>query len=469
MSLRTRLLLALVALVAAGLAVAGAVTYTDQRSFLYKRVDQQLQSSYDLVERQMDEYAGATQPGAAGVDDRGNLDIAPPPGTYGQRRDATGTRVIKSHAFSYLPAPKLPAKIPISADPHHPKLFTVGCVGGSDDHYRALAESGPDGVTVVAISLHDATATLHHLLLVEAIVAAIVLASLAVLAWWIVRLGLRPLDRMGETAAAIAAGDLSHRVSPAESRTEVGRLGLSLNGMLEQIEQAFAKRTESEDRLRHFLADASHELRTPLASIRGYAELFRIGAAREPDDVEKAMRRIEQESARMGVLVDDLLTLARSDALPEPAREPVDLARLALDARDDAQALAPDRRVALEANGPVTVLGDARQLRQVLGNLTGNALAHTPAGTPIELRVARDGDEGLFEVRDHGPGLPTGDSAALFERFWRAEAGRGRGPAGSGLGLAIVAALVAAHGGRAEAANAPGGGATFTVWLPAQG
>jgi two-component system OmpR family sensor kinase len=469
MSLRTRLLLALVALVAGGLAVAGWVTYTDQRSFLYKRVDQQLQSSYDLVERQMDEYVGATQPGASGVDDRGSLDIAPPPGAYGQRRDASGTRVIKNHAFSYLPRPSLPTHIPISADLHHPKLFTVGSVDGSDEQYRVVAESGQDGVTVVAISLHDATATLHHLLLVEAIVAGIVLASLVVLAWWIVRLGLRPLDRMGETAAAIAAGDLSHRVSPAESRTEVGRLGLSLNGMLEQIEQAFAERTESEDRLRHFLADASHELRTPLASIRGYAELFRIGAARAPEDVEKAMRRIEQESARMGVLVNDLLTLARSDALPEPAREPVDLARLARDARDDTQALAPDRRVALDANGPVTVLGDARQLRQVLGNLTGNALAHTPAGTPIELRVARDGNEALIEVRDHGPGLPTGDSAALFERFWRAEAGRGRGPAGSGLGLAIVAALVAAHGGRAEAVNAPGGGASFTVWLPAQG
>jgi two-component system, OmpR family, sensor kinase len=465
MSLRTRLVLALLALVAVGLLVAGAVTYTNQRSFLYSRVDQQLEGSYDLVERQMDEYAGVKRDGG---DDPGGRDIAPPPGTFGQRRDATGTRVIKSHAYSYLPWPKLPTHVPLSNDPRHPKQFTVDAVTG-DGSYRAMAVTGPDGVTVVAISLRDATQTLHHLLLVEAIVAAAVLASLAALAWWIVRLGLRPLDRMGETAAAIAAGDLSHRVSPAEPRTEVGRLGLSLNGMLEQIERAFAAQRESEERLRHFLADASHELRTPLASIRGYAELFRIGAAREPAEVEKAMRRIEQESARMGVLVEDLLTLARSDQLPEPVKEPVDLVRLARDARDDMRALAPDRHVELHANGPVTVLGDGRALRQVLANLTGNALAHTPPGTPIELRVAHEGDEALLEVRDHGPGLPTDDAEALFERFWRAGQGqgRGRGPAGAGLGLAIVAAIVAAHHGRAEARNAPGGGASFVVRLPA--
>jgi two-component system, OmpR family, sensor kinase len=463
MTLRTRLVLALLALVATGLLVAGAVTYTNQRSFLYSRVDQQLVGSYDLVERQMDEYAGVKHDAG---DDPGGRDIAPPPGTFGQRRDSTGTRVIKSHPYSYLPWPKLPTSLPLSADSHHPHLFTVDAVKGSGD-YRVMAVRGPDGVTVVALSLRDATQTLNHLLLVEAIVAAVVLTSLAVLAWWIVRLGLRPLDRMGETAAAIAGGDLSHRVSPAEPRTEVGRLGLSLNGMLEQIERAFASQRESEDRLRHFLADASHELRTPLASIRGYAELFRIGAARRPEEVEKAMRRIEQESARMGVLVEDLLTLARSDQLPEPVKEPVDLVRLARDARDDTRALAPDRHVELHTNGAVTVLGDARALRQVLANLTGNALAHTPPGTPIELRVARQGDEAVLEVRDHGPGLPTSDADALFERFWRAEQGRGRGPAGAGLGLAIVAAIVAAHHGRAEARNAPGGGASFVVRLPA--
>jgi two-component system OmpR family sensor kinase len=468
MTLRMRLLLALVALVAAGLLVTGFVTYTDQRSFLYRRVDQQLQGAYPLVERQLDEltHAANADPGS---DDRGPHlgDLAPPPGTYAQRRDTSGTRVIKNLRYSHLPVPRLPAHVPISDDSANARLFTVHAANGSGLSYRAMAARSQDGVTVVALSLHDATATLDHLLLVEAIVAAAVLASLAFVAWWIVRLGLRPLDRMAETAAAIAAGELSHRVTPAEPRTEVGRLGLSLNAMLEQIEQAFASRQQSEDRLRHFLADASHELRTPLASIRGYAELFRIGAARNPEDVEKAMRRIEQESARMGSLVDDLLTLARSDQLPEPVKEPVDLVRLARDARDDTNALDPDRAVSLDADGPVTVLGDARALRQVISNLTGNALAHTPPGTPIDLRVAQEGDDAILEVRDHGPGLPTSDAETLFERFWRAEHGRGRGAAGAGLGRAMVAAIVAAHHGRAEARNAPGGGASFTVRLPA--
>jgi two-component system OmpR family sensor kinase len=293
-----------------------------------------------------------------------------------------------------------------------------------------------------------------------------VLLLLAGLAWWVVRLGLRPLDRMGETAGAIAGGDLSRRVSPATERTEVGRLGLALNAMLVQIEKAFAERQASENRLRQFLADASHELRTPLASIRGYAELFRIGAARKPADTEKAMSRIEDESERMGALVENLLTLARLDQVPEVARKPVDLAVLAGDAADDARAIAPDRSITLRASSPVTVLGDASQLRQVLGNLVRNALVHTPAGTAVELSVDVVGGEAVMEVRDHGRGLPTDDTDALFERFWRADPGRERGRAGAGLGLSIVAAIVSAHGGQVRAANADGGGASFTISLP---
>jgi two-component system OmpR family sensor kinase len=274
---------------------------------------------------------------------------------------------------------------------------------------------------------------------------------------------------MGQTADAIAGGDLSRRVSPATERTEVGRLGLALNAMLGQIEKAFAERQASENRLRQFLADASHELRTPLASIRGYAELFRIGAARKPADTEKAMSRIEDESERMGALVENLLTLARLDQVPEVARKPVDLAMLASDAAGDARAIAPDRQIELRAVSPVTVMGDASQLRQVLGNLVRNALVHTPAGTRIELSVQVVGSDAEVEVRDHGHGLPTDDTDALFERFWRADPGRGRGRAGAGLGLSIVAAIVAAHGGHVSAANADGGGAVFTIRLPVSG
>ena len=216
--------------------------------------------------------------------------------------------------------PKLPAKLPSDA------AFTVGSVGSGGPRYRAIAQPSPDGgVTIAALPLTEVDATLSELLLIEGLVFSGVLLALGFGAWWIVRLGLRPLDAIGVTAGAIAAGDLTRRVEHAEPRTEVGRLGLSLNAMLARLEEAFAERRASEERLRRFLADASHELRTPLASIRGYAELWRIGAAREGPDVEKAMSRIEDESARMGVLVEDLLALARLDEIREQVREPVDL------------------------------------------------------------------------------------------------------------------------------------------------
>jgi two-component system OmpR family sensor kinase len=257
-------------------------------------------------------------------------------------------------------------------------------------------------------------------------------------------------------------------VQPAENRTEIGRLGLALNAMLGQIEQAFAERRASEDRLRRFLSDASHELRTPLTSIRGYAELFRLGAAAKPADTARALQRIEAEAERMGVLVEDLLALARLDEMREPLREPVALAPLLRDAAADARAMAPDRTINVATgDAELTVSGDPHQLRQVLANLVGNALTHTPDGTPLDLSLHTAAGLARLEVRDHGPGLPAGtDPAALFERFWRAERGRARGKAGAGLGLAIVAEIVAAHGGSVSAANVRGGGAAFIVELP---
>jgi two-component system OmpR family sensor kinase len=378
-------------------------------------------------------------------------------------RNAAGTpvgRVTLTYGQEALAKPKLPAKL----SPGH--LSTVGSGGDDGVRYRVLAESRPGGTLVVAVPMREVDQTLDSLVKVEAVVVAAVLLALAGLAWWLVRVGLRPLDRMGATADAIAAGDLSRRVSPATERTEVGRLGIALNAMLGQIERAFAQRQASEDRLRRFLADASHELRTPLSSIRGYAELFRMGAVSGEADSDKAINRIEEEAARMGVLVEDLLTLARLDEVREPTREPVDLAGVARDTVDDARAAAPGRPIELHGSDALTVLGDAHQLHQVLGNLVRNALTHTPAGTPIELNVSAAGRYATVEVRDHGPGLPTDDGDALFERFWRADPGRHRGRAGAGLGLAIVAAIVGAHGGRVEAANAPDGGASFRVHLP---
>jgi two-component system OmpR family sensor kinase len=243
-------------------------------------------------------------------------------------------------------------------------------------------------------------------------------------------------------------------------------LGLSLNAMLGQIERAFGDRRQSEDRLRRFLADASHELRTPLASIRGYAELFRMGAAEDPATLRRAMARIEAEAARMGALVEDLLLLAQLDQEPEPRRIPVDLRELAEQAVDDTRVIAPDREVRLDADDAATVLGDSDQLRQLLANLTRNAVIHTPPGTPIEIGLRRVDTRAVLEVRDHGPGLPADGGEQLFDRFWRTEGGRARGRGGAGLGLGIVRAVASAHGGEVHAQNAPGGGALFAVTLP---
>ena len=237
--------------------------------------------------------------------------------------------------------------------------------------------------------------------------------------------------------------------------------------MLMQIEQAFADREQSEARLRQFVADASHELRTPLAAIRAYTEAFRLGAATDPQTLERAMARTEGEVARMGVLVEDLLLLARLNQLPEERRQQVDLCELVEHAADDARAIAPERERRPEDRRAATVLADRDQLRQVLANLTRNALIHTPADSPIEVTVWREQDRAVLEVRDHGPGLPEDIGDKVFERFWRADQGRRRGPGGAGLGLAIVHAIVQAHHGEVHARNAPDGGAVFRVELPA--
>ncbi len=372
--------------------------------------------------------------------------------------------VVFSYGQSRLPAPDIPADLTPGS------VVTVDSTAGGGVRYRAVAEETGDqpGTTIAAVPMTEVDRTLDRLLRVEALVIGGVLLALALLSWVIVRVGLRPLDRIGETAGAIAAGDLSRRVEPATPSTEVGRLGIALNAMLDRLEQAFAEREASESRLRRFLADASHELRTPLASIRGYAEVFRIGAARDEADTEKAMRRIESETARMGLLVEDMLTLARLDELHDAVREEVDLAQLARDAASDARAIDPGRNIAVAGEEHAVVLGDPHQLRQVLANLMRNALVHTPADTPIEVSVARNDGRVSLEVRDHGPGLPTTDPNALFERFWRAEKGRSRGRAGAGLGLAIVAGIVTAHDGTVTAENAPDRGARFVVTLPAR-
>jgi two-component system, OmpR family, sensor kinase len=471
-SLRARLLAAVLALTACGLLLVGGITYAEQRSFLYDRIDQQVTAAIPPVARELDQLRGGPGGGYDDHDDHrpgGGPNLGIPAGTYGQKRDADGN-VLAGTGKVFTPLnqtvtakPALPAELPVG------RIITVDGAEGAGTRYRVLAQRDPMGstITVAAIPLNATDATLQRLLAVEALVIAAVLIVLGLVSWLVVRVGLLPLDRMGHTAGAIAGGDLSHRIESTDPRTEVGRLGISLNAMLDRLEQAFGEREASEDRLRRFIADASHELRTPLASIRGYAELFRMGAARDPAEVEKAMRRIEDEAARMGVLVEDLLTLARLDEVPDVPHAELDLAAIVRDAVDDGRAAAPGREIRAQVDGPALVVGDPDQLRQVLGNLLRNAFVHTPEGTLVEVTLEQAGGEVRVEVRDHGPGLPTSDAEALFERFWRSEGGRERGRGGAGLGLAIVAAIVDAHGGDVRAGNAPDGGATFVVTLPA--
>jgi signal transduction histidine kinase len=373
------------------------------------------------------------------------------------------------------------------------KVLTVPATGG-DGRWRVAVQPRRDdsgGSVVVAASLDGIDSTTRQLRLIDLVVSLVVLVALAGVGAAIVRASLRPLVDIEQTARAIAAGDLTRRVPDRDPRTEVGRLGRALNTMLAQIESAFgaraaseasARRSEeaarhSEDRMRRFVADASHELRTPLTTIRGFAELYRQGAARDPAELDRLMRRIEDQAARMGLLVEDLLLLARLDQQRPLDRDPVDLLALAAEAVNDAHAVAPDRQIELvlgtgdgDVGTALVVLGDDQRLRQVLANLVNNALTHTPAGSPVEVRVGTaplDGRPGAaVEVVDHGPGLTPEQTERVFERFFRADPARSSAAGGTGLGLSIVAALVAVHGGTVQVDSVPGRGARFRVVLP---
>jgi two-component system OmpR family sensor kinase len=360
---------------------------------------------------------------------------------------------------------------------------TVSAKDGSTT-WRVATGSLPGGWTlVIATDLAQDTRIIGRLVGLELVVGLIVLTLLGTVGYLLVRNSLRPLAAVEHTAQAIAGGDLSRRVPTGDSRTEVGRLSLALNGMLARIESSFRAQRASEEqarasetRMRRFVADASHELRTPLTSIRGFAELYRQGAVSNPEDTRRLMQRIEAEAARMGLLVEDLLQLARLDQQRPLAITPVDLAELAGDAIHDARAVQPDRSLALHLDESLSdvpvVLGDEARLRQVVGNLVTNALTHTPPTARVTVTIAEEhGDAGtvVLRVADEGPGLAPEDAARVFERFYRAEASRTRESGGTGLGLSIVAALVAAHGGTVELLTAPGQGATFVVRLPRSG
>ena len=476
MSLRARLLAGLLALSVAGVLGVGVGTYLALRSFLFDHVDQQLVSARRSVERVLSgPHAGA------GIDQSRLRDLAPPD-TFLELRD--GANHVEALALAGSkqqprPAPRLPGAFhpPGSAPGLAPAAvhmlgFETSAVSGEGRYSVQVSSlSGGRAILAVAVPLDSVNATLGRLVDVELAIGGVVLGILAFGAFWLLRVGLRPLERIAETASGIADGDLNVRVTPADTRSEVGRLGLALNGMLERLEEAFTRRDQSEAQLRRFVASASHELRTPLTSIRGYAALFRRGARDKPEDLAKSMTRIESEATRMGRLIDDMLLLARLDEQRPLERQCVDLARIACDAIEDARARHPDQPITLRSLEEVVVLGDEQSLRQVAANLLANAQIHTPPRTPVHVEVAARGDHAVFVVSDDGPGVDPDETSHLFERFYRgtpkapARAGSHRAT-GSGLGLSIVAAIVQAHQGTATVRSTPGEGASFEVSLP---
>ena len=544
MSLRRRLVVGMLLLLVAGVIATDVVTSSSLRSFLFGRLDEQIdlaQSqaySYIYTAYNRDVSAGnhlattnpqqwldqlttvpsnvtvcagspgfssgtrsssgtsATNPaGASGTggvtgdsaSTRGSrlnatvLAARLSPDMYVEVLDADGLVVFRDPSGACDrpdPAPVLPQDLPVQEKPathvfgrHHGAYvpdrpsIDVAAEGSSGLRYRAQAVAVPGGTLVTAISLDPTQQTLASLTHVELLVSIIVVIALLLLTLWVVRLGLRPLDDMTTTAGAIAGGDLTRRIRRSDERSEVGRLGSALNGMLSQIEAAFRERTSSEARLRRFVADASHELRTPLTSIRGYAELLRKDALGTEEARRRAAERIEGEASRMGLLVDDLLLLARLDQGRPLDREIVDMARVVGEAVDAARLHDPGRPVTLSVDRPVYVRGDAARLRQIADNLLRNASVHTPPGTPVRVSVTRRDSSVVLTVVDEGPGMDEEHAARVFDRFYQGD--EARTGEGTGLGLAIVAALAHGHGGRATLDTAPGRGATFAVELPA--
>jgi two-component system OmpR family sensor kinase len=448
-SLRLRVLVAVLGMLAVGFTVAGVVIYHLVESSLIARVDRSF-------------------PGAATVGPRLNPPprSSPPSASIFSRSISIVVRTRDGHLV--LEQIDQRAPLPAADVAARPTKREAHSITFRGHHVRVLFDRSADGGSVViAVPLDDVDSTLSRLLRAELIVSAAVLAALAALAWWVLTVGLRPLDRIAGTADAITGGDLSRRVPTASPRTEIGRVAVALNTMLVQIEAALAQSRASERRLRQFVADASHELRTPLTSIRGYAELFRRGAAERPADAATAMRRIEDQSVRMTRLVDDLLQLAHLDEERPLQVCEVDLTRLASSAVREARETGRLTITSTLEPG-VVVYGDESRLRQVIDNLLTNIRIHTPEGTRAHVTIRADDRQAVLEVRDNGPGIPAAHAAHVFERFYRADPSRSREAGGSGLGLAIVASTIQAHGGFVHLETGTDGGAVFRAYLPLQ-
>ncbi|OKI61265.1 sensor histidine kinase [Micromonospora sp. CB01531] len=473
-SLRRRLVLSVVALLALVSVGIGGLTTVALRHFLVNQVDKQLTMS----DRRGSNVPPWFRPGDSRRLGPNTERPEPPPGfppgsiairiddgvpTATARTESGGTEAVSATDVTAV------AALPLDG---RPRTVEVGDRGD----FRATAHRAPDGdVLALAIPLASAEQTVMWMVVAQAgvIVAGLIIAG--GLGALIVRATLRPLNRVAATASRVTElpldrGEvaLSVRVPAADTdpRTEVGQVGGALNRMLGHVAAALAARQASETRVRQFVADASHELRTPLAAIRGYAEVARRGRDEVPPDVAHALRRVESESTRMTSLVDDLLLLARLDSGRPLAAEPVDLTALVVNAVSDAHVAGPDHRWQLDLpDEPVSVTGDAHRLHQVLANLLANARVHTPPGTTVTTRLAPVTDGVELSVTDDGPGIPADLQPEVFERFARGDSSRSRAHGSTGLGLAIVAAVVEAHHGRVDVASRPGR-TTFTVRLP---
>ncbi len=467
-SLQRRLVVALVALLAIVTVIVAGSSALALRASLMERLDQQVVAELRFVDRLVGPGAG----GPAPVED-------PPDDEYSAARSSV--RLISSggvQAAQYVDEERVSSPLTVAqaqtlldsatATPQSVSLDGLGS-------FR-VASSTTGGTTyVVGLSLDDVDATTNSLVAIFALVALVALAVAAVVGTLVVRVALRPLGRVAATATRVSELPLdkgqvalADRVPDADTdpRTEVGQVGSALNRMLGHVEGALVARQQSEHKVRQFVADASHELRTPLASIRGYSELTRRGAYELPDDVVRALARIESESVRMTSLVEDLLLLARLDEGRELVLTSVDLVPLLVDVLSDAHAASPDHVWQLEApETPVLVAGDGGRLHQVVANLLANARVHTPPGTTVDVALAIDGREAVITVADDGPGIPESLQPVLFERFARGDGSRSRATGSTGLGLAIVAAVVEGHGGSVSVSS-DSEGTRFDVRLP---
>src|SRR6266581_5267478 len=512
-SLRTKLVAALLALVAIALAVISFVGIAVFRGYLQDQADAQLRGLDAQVQNDPQAFSGGSHHMVFLLNNSTLVEVL---AANGEPVPGIGNWQTLS-----ISGPDIPTS-QSGTSGNSARPVTVPALSGGYD-WRIIVQpvAYSDGVTtqtgtlVVGLNLGNLDETMAYLTRLDAIVSIVILVVLMTVGFAVVRANLQPLVDIEETAGEIADGHLNRRVPERDPRTEIGSLGRSLNSMLSQIETAFHAREESEaaahqseERMRRFVADAGHELRTPLTAIRGFAEYYRqrgglvphwdrkapaapaagglggvvspgasTAGGLTPDDLDRIMQRVEKEAARMGLLVEDLLLLARLDQQRPLARQPIDLLSLAADAVHDARLLAPSRTIDLsvQPGAAFLVTGDEPRLRQVIGNLMSNALTHTPDGTPIEVsigsgtldpRLPSSSPAVTLDVTDHGPGMTPEQAHRVFERFYRTDQARTRATGGSGLGLAIVNALVSAHGGVASVRTAPGKGATFRIALP---